>query len=260
MTWYQSILLGIIEGLTEFLPISSTGHLILAAQWMNLPHDEFTKAYEVIIQIGPILVVLLAYRERFRLNFQFYRNIFLAFLPSAALGFLMKDHIDAWLESTTIVAVSLILGGFILLWVDRRSTPAVPVTTNTMSPWHALQIGLFQCLALIPGVSRSGATIVGGLSARMSRAEAAEFSFFLAVPTMAAATGYKLAKLIATGPEITAHDWTMLAIGLVVASIVAALAIRGFIQYVQKQGFAIFGWYRILVGTIILVVTYFRPS
>ena len=260
MNWMHAIVLGIIEGFTEFLPISSTGHMVLAAQWMQVPADEFSKAFEVIIQLGPILMVVWAYRERFKLNVDFYRNLFIAFLPAAIVGFALKNQIDVWLESPLVVITTLILGGFVLLWADRWDANRSRLKIADMNAKNSLQVGAFQCFALIPGVSRSGATIIGGLLSGLSRAEAAEFSFFLAVPTMAAATGYKLAKLVMHGPAIAREQWGILALGFIVASVVAALVIRGFVAYLQKRGFAIFGWYRIILGGFLLALHFLSAS
>lgn len=254
MTWLHTVLLSIIEGLTEFLPVSSTGHMVLASHFLGIADDPFTKAFEVIIQMGAILTVVVMYWRRFVPRGDFYRKIFLAFLPAAVLGFLLKDQVDRWLESPVIVAVSLIVGGIALIAIDRRFKGERGLTTDDLDNRQSVQLGFFQSLALMPGVSRSGATIVGGLLLGMKRAEAAEFSFFLAVPTMAAATGYKLLKMISHGPGFSVEQWQMLAAGLLISFLVAAVAIRAFIGFLQRKGFAFFGWYRIVFGLIILAL------
>lgn len=254
MTWTQALILGIIEGLTEFLPISSTGHMIIASHFMGIADDPFTKAFEVIIQMGAILTVLVLYWQRFLPNWSFYQKVLIAFLPTAFIGFLIKNWVDQWLESPTLVAVSLILGGFVLLLIDRlpteKNTKSIPDLTSS----DCIKLGLYQSLAMIPGVSRSGATIVGGLLGGMKKADAAEFSFFLAVPTMAAATGYKLLKLVKQGDSFSGEQWQALAIGFVVSFIVAALAIKGFVGFVSRRGFSVFGWYRIGLGGALLIL------
>lgn len=256
MTPLQAFILGIIEGITEFLPISSTGHMVLASSLMGLAEDAFVKAFEVIIQFGAILTVLCLYWRRFLPQWGFYRKILVAFFPTAILGFLLKKQVDLWLESPALVAVALFVGGVILIAVDRKwaDRSANGKTTAQLTDPDCVKLGLFQSLAMVPGVSRSGATIVGGLFLGMSRREAAEFSFFLAVPTMAAATLYKAYKLFAGGIQLGPDQWACLAIGFVTSFVVAALAIKFFISYLQRKGFAIFGWYRIVLGALILIL------
>lgn len=252
MTWLQTIVLGIIEGLTEFLPISSTGHMVLASSFLGIAEDPFVKAFEVIIQMGAILTVVVLYWKRFQPRWGFYRKILLAFIPTAILGFLLKSKVDEWLESPLVVAVSLIVGGVVLIFIDRVKPGLTGDTTDDISDATAMKLGFFQSLALCPGVSRAGSTIVGGLLLGMNRADAAEFSFFLAVPTMAAATGYKMLKMLAKGPGFTGEQWGQLALGSLISFVVAGFAIRGFIGFLQKKGFALFGWYRIALGAAIV--------
>lgn len=254
MTWLHAILLGVIEGLTEFLPVSSTGHMVIASHYLGIGEDPFTKSFEVIIQMGAILTVLALYWKRFLPNWSFYRKIMLAFLPTAAIGFVLKNQVDIWLESPTIVAVTLILGGVVLLVMDRFKPGHTGKEIPELTDGDSVKLGLFQSLAMIPGVSRSGATIVGGLLLGLKKSEAAEFSFFLAVPTMAAATGYKFLKMLRGGVVFQQEQWVLLAIGFVVSFIVAGIAIKGFIGFVQHRGFAVFGWYRIVLGAILLVM------
>ncbi len=256
MSLFHTIILAIIEGITEFLPISSTGHMIIASSLMGIEKDEFTKLFEIAIQLGAIIsVVVLYWKKFFPLNhWTFYVKLIIAVIPALVLGFLLSDKIDALLESPTTVAVSLLIGGIFLLFVDNLfKNPRIdsePQIKNT----NAFIIGFWQCLAMIPGVSRSAASIIGGMQQRLTRKVAAEFSFFLAVPTMAAATGYKLLKTFKTNPEILKNTDNLiaLAVGNIVAFIVAMLAIKFFISYLQKHGFRLFGWYRIIVGIILL--------
>ena len=254
MSWIEAVIIAIVEGLTEFLPVSSTGHMIITQSILGVPSTDFVKAFTVIIQFGAILSVIVLYWKRFFRTLDFYYKLFVGFVPAGILGFLFSDHIDRLLESVTVVAVTLVLGGVLMLFVDKwfnKPKEHVDVTYK-----NAFIIGLFQCIAMIPGVSRSMATIVGGMSRGLSRKSAAEFSFFLAVPTMAAATGYKLLKLFTSdeGLEMLKENIGVLIIGNIVAFIVALLAIKIFIEFVTKYGFKLFGWYRIVVGTVILIM------
>ena len=266
---FETIIIAIVEGLTEFLPVSSTGHMIITQNVLGVESTEFVKAFTFIIQFGAILSVVVLYWKRFfRLNhtpapedatplkkflhkYDFYWKLFVAFIPAAVLGLLFSDAIDAMLESVVVVAVTLILGGIFMLFSDRIFNKGSEKTELTEK--RAFYIGLFQCISMIPGVSRSMATIVGGMSQRLTRKAAAEFSFFLAVPTMLAATVYKVYDLVKEGGmEIITDNLSTLLIGNVVAFIVALLAIKFFIGFVTKYGFKAFGWYRILVGGLIL--------
>jgi len=284
LTLLQTILIAIVEGLTEFLPVSSTGHMIIAQNMLGVQSTEFVKAFTVIIQFGAILSVVVLYWNRFfKLNkckvfnketaadkpflgkvvvyfkrfiykFDFYWKLLIAFTPAAVFGFIFSDKIDEMLESVEVVAIMLVIGGIFMLFVDKIFTKVDE--SKGLTEKKALNIGLFQCIAMIPGVSRSMATIVGGMAQKMSRKTAAEFSFFLAVPTMFAATAYKLLKLIMepNGIEVLSQNVGALIIGNVVAFIVALLAIKFFISFVTKYGFKAFGYYRIIVGGIILVM------
>ncbi len=247
MSIWQAIILAIVEGITEFLPVSSTGHMIIASSFMGISHLEFTKMFTVNIQFGAILSVVVLYWKRFFQSTDFYFKLFVAFLPAAVLGFLLNDLIDSMLENVMVVAVSLLVGGIILVFIDRIANDQV--TEREISYMDALKIGFFQCIAMIPGVSRSASTIIGGMLQGLSRKQAAEFSFFLAVPTMAAAGGYKLLK---TYDTIQSQDITTLLIGNLVAFVVAMLAIRFFISFLTKYGFKVFGYYRIILGLILL--------
>jgi undecaprenyl-diphosphatase len=255
MTVIQAIILAIIEGITEFLPVSSTGHMIIGSSLMGIASEEFTKTFTVAIQLGAILSVLVLYARRFLQSTDFYLKLLVAFIPAAILGKLLNDTIDALLENVVVVAISLLLGGIILVFVDKWfKDQATRSDKRNISYVSAIKIGLFQCIAMIPGVSRSAATIIGGLTQNMSRKAAAEFSFFLAVPTMFAATAYKIFKLYHKGGGIAADQWHLLLIGNAVAFIVALLAIKSFIALLTKYGFKYFGYYRILLGLSILIL------
>ncbi|MEY3087402.1 MAG: Undecaprenyl-diphosphatase [Bacteroidota bacterium] len=255
MSFLDAIILAIIEGLTEFLPISSTGHMIIASTLMGNASDDFVKLFTVAIQFGAILSVVLVYFQRFLQTFRFYLLIGAAFIPTAIIGLLAKKHIDALLENVEVVAWMLLLGGIVLLFVDRffeaNETQAVEKELDFKT---AFVIGTIQCLAMVPGVSRSAATIIGGLSQKLTRKAAAEFSFFLAVPTMAAATLKSMYDEKELLLQSTGHEWLLLLVGNVVAFAVAYLAIKSFIAFLQKKGFRAFGWYRIALGATLLIL------
>ena len=273
MNLFQVVIIAIVEGLTEFLPVSSTGHMIIAQNVLGVESTEFVKAFTFIIQFGAILSVVVLYWKRFfHLNhdplpegtpafkrfihkYDFYWKLFVAFIPAAVLGLLFSDMIDAMLESVMVVAVMLVVGGVFMLFCDKLFGNGSEKTK--MTERRAFMVGLFQCISMIPGVSRSMATIVGGMSQKLTRKAAAEFSFFLAVPTMFAATVYKMFKLLRDGgTEIIMDNMGALVVGNVVAFVVAMLAIKFFISYVTKYGFKAFGWYRIIVGAIILALLF----
>jgi len=252
MDIFYAIIIAIVEGITEFLPISSTGHMIITQSLLHIESTEFVKAFIVNIQFGAILSVIVLYWKRFFQSYKFYYKLFIAFIPAAVIGFLLGDFIDSLLENVIVVAVSLLVGGVFLLFVDKWFNK--PAEDQEISSKTALKIGLFQCIAMIPGVSRSAATIVGGMASKLSRKNAAEFSFFLAVPTMAAASGYKLLKLIThpDGAAMLKENLNVLIIGNIVAFIVAILGIKFFIGFLTKYGFKAFGYYRIVVGIVII--------
>jgi undecaprenyl-diphosphatase len=275
MTVTQALILAVVEGLTEFLPVSSTGHMIIVSSLMGISSDEFTKIFTVNIQFGTILSVVVLYYKRFFQSIQFYMLLLAAFIPAAILGFLLGDFIDSLLENVVVVACMLIIGGVFFLFLDKlfptKDTTPIASTKNTLdnkaknqtpeldpisslSYLKAFLIGCFQCLALVPGVSRAAATIVGGLSQGLNRKNAAEFSFFLAVPTMFAASAYKLLK---DHSFINQDNMSLLLLGNVVGFIVALLAIKGFISFVTQRGFALFGYYRIILGLLVLALYYF---
>lgn len=284
MTLIEAIIIAIVEGLTEFLPVSSTGHMIITQSLMGIESSAFVKAYTVIIQFGAILSVVVLYWKRFfRLNkgevhvgevsvpqsalqrsllplrrflykYDFYWKLFIAVLPAGIIGLVLGDLIDRMLESVTVVAVMLVMGGLFMLYVDRWFNR--PAADQSMSWQRALSIGFFQCIAMIPGVSRSMATIVGGMGCGLDRRNAAEFSFFLAVPTMAAAAGYKLYQLMKDPAQfdMLTDNILLLMVGNLVAFLVAMIAIRFFINFLTKYGFRAFGFYRIIVGGILLIL------
>lgn len=267
MTIFEAVIIAIVEGLTEFLPVSSTGHMIVASSLLGIHKEEFTKLFEVAIQLGAIMAVVVLYWKKF-IDFKspgFYIKLALAVIPALLLGFLFSDQIDALLESPLTVAVSLLLGGLVLLYIDKAFQHPAIHEEKDISYGRAMVIGAWQCLAMIPGVSRSAASIIGGMQQKLSRNVAAEFSFFLAVPTMAAATGYSLVLknwdngagghqkgyelLLSSSENIIAF-----LVGNIVAFVVALLAIRFFIGFLQKHGFRWFGYYRIVAGIILLIL------
>ena len=282
MSIIEAIIIAIVEGLTEFLPVSSTGHMIIASALLGTHGDDFTKVFEIAIQLGAIMaVVVLYWRKFFQFNlYQFYLKLMVGVIPALLLGFLFGDAIEAMLESPTTVAVSLLLGGIILLYIDKWFNQPIKKTSDLLATEvtreelieadeklsfkNSFIIGIWQVLAMIPGVSRSAASIIGGMQQKLTRNFAAEFSFFLAVPTMFAATGYSLflkkwgqGSSEKRGYELileSQQNTNAFIIGNIVAFVVAILAIRFFISYLKAYGFRVFGIYRIIVGCILLVM------
>lgn len=266
MTDYHALIsgfiLGIVEGLTEFLPVSSTGHLILAGQLLNF-NDEKGKVFEIVIQFAAILAVVWEYRTRLfhalfsitkePASLRLFTNLIVAFLPAAVLGFLFLKQIKAYLFNPIVVASAFIIGGLLILWAERRDHVITAETVDDMTWRDALKVGFAQALAMIPGTSRSGATIIGGLFFGLSRVAAAEFSFFLAIPTMFAATIYDVYK---HRELFSTEDVGLFAVGSVVSFISAFLAVRGLIRFISKHDFSIFAWYRIAFGIIVLASAY----
>ncbi|MBR6482090.1 MAG: undecaprenyl-diphosphate phosphatase [Bacteroidaceae bacterium] len=267
MTWIETIVIAIVEGLTEFLPVSSTGHMVITQALLGMESTPFLKAFTVIIQFGAILSVICLYWRRFfypetmrthgytwwQAIWRFYLRLIVGVLPAVVLGLAFNDYIEASLENVMLVAVMLIVGGVFMLFCDRIFNKGSEATCLTLK--RAFFIGLIQCISMIPGVSRSMATIVGGMSQKLTRKAAAEFSFFLAVPTMFGATCLETYKLIAGGEGnilMEGNNLTLLLLGCAVAFIVAVLAIKFFIDYVSRYGFVAFGWYRIIVGSILI--------
>ncbi len=260
MTVVQSIIIAIVEGITEFIPISSTAHMRITENLLGISNtDKFTQVFTVAIQLGAILSVVVLYWKKFfdfsRLNF--YIKLAIAVVPALILGKLFKDRIDEILEKPVIIAIIMLLGGVVLVFVDNWFKNPTIEEEKDISYLKSFQIGLFQCLAIIfPGLSRSAATIIGGMSLKLTRGLAAEFSFFLAVPTMMAATVYSLYKYYTDVGPFSAEEIKLLSIGNIVAFVVALLAIKFFITMLKRYGFRIWGFYRIVVGIILLVMIY----
>jgi undecaprenyl-diphosphatase len=264
-----AIILGIVEGVTEFLPVSSTGHLILATELLGFDADKWA-AFNVIIQLGAILAIVVLYWRTFwavlegllkrnPMSWRFVRNVAVGFLPSAILGFILLKYIEALLGDPKVVAVMLILGGIAIILIERLARRSDIVGVSEMPVKTAIGIGIAQCLAMVPGVSRSGATIMGALSLGVERRTAAEFSFFLAIPTMVGATTLEIAKhhqeMIAGAHGV---GWGAVAVGLVVSFLVALVVVRAFVHYISRHGFTPFAWYRIIVGAVALVWLFAR--
>lgn len=260
MTWLQTVILSIVEGITEFLPISSTGHMIIASSILGISEDEFVKTFEIVVQLGAILSVVVLYWKRFFdvKRIDLYLKLIVAVFPALVFGFLFSKKIDQFLESPTTVALALLIGGIILLFVDNFfSRPRID-NEQTLSYSKSFAIGLWQVIAMIPGTSRSAATIVGGMQQKLTRRFAAEFSFFLAVPTMIAATGYKMLKAAKEHPEMLKdkHNLMVIGVGNLIAFFVAMIAIKTFIQFLQKHGLKVFGVYRIIAAAVIFLLMY----
>jgi undecaprenyl-diphosphatase len=267
MSLLEAIIIAIVEGLTEYLPVSSTGHMIIASSLLGIEKDEFTKLYEVAIQLGAILAVVVLYWKKFFdfSKWKFYIKLIIAIIPAVVLGLVFSDQIDALLESPLTVAITLVIGGFIFLFIDRFFKVHDITEEEAITNKKAFTIGIWQCLAMIPGVSRSAASIIGGMQQRLSRKLAAEFSFYLAVPTMAAATFYSVFLKNwndASGAKVKGYEMIFassenaiaFATGNIIAFVVAIFAIKFFIGFLQKHGFMLFGWYRIIAGTALIIL------
>ena len=266
MSIFEAIIIAVVEGLTEFLPISSTGHMIIASTFLGIHKEEFTKLFEVAIQLGAILAVVVLYWKKFFdfSRWQFYIKLIIGVIPALALGYIFSDQIDALLESPMTVAITMLAGGFVLLFIDKAFNRPTVETDDQITYGKAFITGVWQTIAMIPGVSRSAASIIGGMQQKFTRNLAAEFSFFLAVPTMLAATTYSLfikkweqSGVSRKGYEIilaSKENSMAFMIGNIVAFVVAILAIRFFITYLKVYGFKVFGWYRIIAGLILLVL------
>lgn len=261
LLWLKALLLGVVEGLTEFLPVSSTGHLIVIGDWLSFDSGD-GKVFEIVIQLGAILAVVWLYRAKIlallsgflrgsKEEQRFAGSVLLAFLPAAVIGVLAADFIKEVLFSPLVVAVALIVGGIILMLVDRHATEATIMRAEDITWRRALAIGCVQCLAMIPGTSRSGATIVGGLLAGLSRPAATEFSFFLAMPTMLGATVYDGYR---NWEKVQQDDLTLIAIGFTAAFVTALLVVKALVRFVATHSFSVFAWYRIALGALILIL------
>jgi undecaprenyl-diphosphatase len=253
MNIFHTIILSVIEGITEFLPISSTGHMILAADLMGISEDSFTKTFQVVIQLGAICAIVLLYWKRLFQGWMLYYKLAIAFVPTAIVGFLAYDFIKEYLFNSSVVAVSLIVGGLVLIFVDKKvaSKKQTLEDIGKISYKNAFFIGCIQCFAMIPGVSRAGATIVGGVFRGLSKKQATEFSFLLALPTMFAATGYDIIK---TSFVFTQYQIMILAAGIIISFVTAWVIVRIFLRYVERYGFKHFGYYRILLGVVFLLL------
>jgi undecaprenyl-diphosphatase len=260
----KAAIMGIVEGLTEFLPVSSTGHLILTGALLGMTDDK-SKVFDIAIQTGAILAVIIVYWQRLAgvvRDFgsqararRFVFNVAIGFLPAAVIGFFVYKSIKAYLFNGPVVAAAFIVGGFIILWVEKRANPAPPriQDIDEMTPWDALKVGLVQCLGMIPGTSRSGATIIGGMLLGLSRKAATDFSFFLAIPTLVAAGGYSLWKERAL---LSAADVPLFAVGFIVSFVAAWACVRWLLRYISTHTFVAFAWYRIAFGIVVLVTAY----
>lgn len=253
MTIIQSVIIAIIEGITEFLPVSSTGHMILASSLMKIHEEEFVKTFEISIQLGAIMAIVLMYAKKFLKTFSIYLKLGIAFIPTAIVGFLAYDIIKTYLFNPLIVAISLIVGGVVLILIDKFiiSKKSETDVLENINYKNAFFIGLIQCVSMIPGVSRAAATIVGGVFNGLDKKQATEFSFLLAVPTMFAATGYDLLK---TPVNFTNHEVLLLALGFFIAMLTAWIAVKIFLKLVENYGFKYFGYYRIVIGIVFLIV------
>jgi undecaprenyl-diphosphatase len=254
MTLLQAIILAVIEGITEYLPVSSTGHMIIGSTIMGIQQDEFVKLFTVAIQFGAILSVIALYWKRFFQSIDFYTKLFVGFLPAVVFGLLFKDQVDLLLENVLVVGIMLFVGGIVFLFIDRWAPGGTETGEQPMTYGKAAIIGVWQCLAMVPGVSRSAATIIGGMTQGLTRKHAAEFSFFLAVPTMFGATVKSIYDYLKDGGELTSEHLQLFAVGNVVAFVVAIIAIRSFIAFLSQHGFKAFGWYRIMVGGTIIAL------
>jgi undecaprenyl-diphosphatase len=251
MSYIQALIIAIIEGLTEFLPVSSTGHMILASSLMSIDNPQFAETFEIVIQLGAILAVLMLYIKRFFVGINIYLKLFIAFLPTGIIGLLAYKTIKMYLFNPYTVSISLIVGGVVLILLDKWSSEKKSVykEIEDISYTDALKIGLIQCVSMIPGVSRSAATIFGGVFSGFDRKQAAEFSFLLAIPTMFAASGYDLLK---EKDNINSDNVSVLFFGAIIAFIVAIVAVKAFVAFLNKYGFKHFGYYRILLGVLFL--------
>jgi undecaprenyl-diphosphatase len=258
MSILHVIILAIVEGITEFLPVSSTGHMVIASSLLGISKDDFVQLFEICIQLGAILAVVVLFWKKFFdfARWQFYMKLVIAVIPALILGFLFIHRIKALLDMPEVVGISLLVGGIVLLFVDNVFRKPTIEEEQQISFPKAFVIGIWQCLAMIPGVSRSAASIVGGMQQKLTRSLAAEFSFFLAVPTMCAATAKDLLDFYKQHGTITAPQIKLLALGNVIAFVVAVLAIKFFIDYLKQHGFKLFGYYRIIAGIIVLLLVW----
>ncbi len=248
----DAVILGIVEGLTEFLPISSTGHLILASKLLGLPQTNFLKTFEIVIQLGAILSVIFIYFKRLERDVELWKRIIVAFVPTGIVGFMLYKVIKCYFFNPNIVIYMLAIGGVLIILIEKYfEKHPTHGSINAMNYKQAIAIGLFQSLAVVPGTSRSASSIIGGMFSGLSREEAVEFSFLLAIPTMFAATGYDIYK---SGLSITTSQWHLIAIGFFVSFLSALIAVKTFIRFVGKHTLEIFGYYRIIVAILFFIL------
>lgn len=257
MTYAEALILAVIEGITEFLPISSTGHMVIASTFMGIGDNALTRNFVIVIQLGAILSVVVLYWRKFLTSFRFYAKLAFAFLPAAIAGFFLENYIDRLLANVWVVIITILLGGIVLVFVDRWFKHAEGTEEQDISWFQAFKIGCFQCIAMVPGVSRAAATIIGGMAVGLNRGTAAEFSFFLAVPTM---LGASTKKMMDSYKTIQHHDIAILLLGSFVAFVVALFAIKAFIGFLKQYGFKWFGYYRIVLGVILAVIVFFMRA
>jgi len=254
----QSVIIGILEGITEFIPISSTGHMIIAEKLLGIDETEFVKVFTVAIQLGAILAVVVLYWKKFFdfKNLPFYFKLIIGVLPAIILGLIFANKIDEMMGSTLVVIFAILLGGIVLIFIDQFFNHPTIDSEKQVTFFKSFMIGIWQCLAMIPGMSRSAASIIGGMQQKLTRSAAAEFSFFLAVPTMLAATGYKLLKYYKESGGFSGEEIKVLLVGNAVAFVVAMIAIKFFIEFLKKHGVRLWGIYRIALGIILLALLY----
>lgn len=259
MTFFQSIIIAIVEGLTEFLPVSSTGHIIITNRLLGVKTDDFVEAFTIAVQAGAILAVVVLYWKKFLdlKNWKFYLKLLIGIIPAIVIGLAFEKRIDSLIDSATTVGIALLGGGIILVFVDRFFNHPTIHSEKEVSFFKSFIIGLWQCLALIPGMSRSASSIIGGMQQKLTRSAAAEFSFFLGVPTLLGATVYKLYKYYKTAGGFSSHEVNLLLVSNVISFVVAIAAIKFFIESIKKYGFKVWGYYRIVVGIALLVMIYF---
>lgn len=258
MNLFQSVIIAIVEGLTEFLPISSTGHIIITERLLGIPKNDFASSFAVAVQLGAIMAVVALYWKKFFdfKHYSFYIKLIVGVIPAIVLGLLLEERIDNLLESTTTVAIALLLGGIVLIFIDNFFNHPRIHSERQVSMKNSFLVGFWQCLALIPGVSRSAASIIGGMQQKMDRSTAAEFSFFLGVPTLAGAALYKMYSYYNDTGGFTGEEINMLVVGNIVSFLVAMLAIKFFINFLKKHGFRLWGYYRVALGIVLLVLIY----
>lgn len=258
MNFIQSVIIAIVEGITEFLPVSSTGHIIITSHLLGIEESDFLNTFTVAVQVGAILAVVVLYRKKFLnlTDWKFYLKLLIGILPAVVLGLLFEKRIDALLGSTLTVAIALLGGGIVLIFIDRLFNHPKIHSEKEVSFFQSFIIGIWQCLALVPGMSRSASSIIGGMQQKLTRSAAAEFSFFLGVPTLAGATVYKVYKYYKTTGGLTGDEINILLVSNVVSFVVALFAIRFFIESIKKYGFKIWGYYRVVIGIVLLIMIY----